>query len=301
MRILFAGTPATAVPPLLRLHQDHEVAAVLTRPPAKVGRKRVLTPSPVHGAATSLGLEVLTPDTLKDPQIAQRIAAYDVDAVAVVAYSHLIPAPLLDVPAHGWINLHYSLLPRWRGAAPVQYAIWNGDDTTGVSTFRIDAGLDTGALIDTAHTRIGPSETAGQLLERLTDIGSEVLAASMASLEAGTATLRPQEGEPTFAPKITTEDARLDLGADSQALARQTRALAPAPGTWAMLGDARIKIGPATATEGAFAPGEIITGSDVILGTGDGGLVLDRIAPPGKSWMAAADWARGLREKVVLT
>ena len=301
MRILFAGTPATAVPPLRRLSEDHEIAAILTRPPAPVGRKRVLTPSPVEEAARAMGIDVLTPATLKDDRVQRAIADLAPDAVAVVAYSLLIPSSLLAVPRHGWINLHYSLLPRWRGAAPVQYAIWHGDTTTGVTTFRIDAGLDTGDIIDAAATEIGPDATSGDLLERLTLLGSDVLASTMSSLAAGTAVLTPQTGEASLAPKITPAEAKLNLVEPAESLANQIRALTPAPGAWATMAGGRMKIGPARAIRGDFVPGQIAIGDEVVLGTGAGGLVLDRIAPPGKPWMRAGEWARGVRGKVVLS
>lgn len=300
MRIIFAGTPVTAVPSLIRLASEHEIAAVLTRAPAPVGRKRVLTPSPVEAAARELGLNVLTPATLKAPEIQEEIARLEPEAVAVVAYGLIIPPALLDVPAHGWINLHFSLLPQWRGAAPVQYAIASGQSTTGIATFQIEAGLDTGPVYDMVEVEIGHRETAGDLLERLSRDGAELLAGTLAGIEAGTAAPTPQEGEPSHAPQLTGHDGRLDLNRPARELDAHIRGFTPNPGTWTTWRGDRVKVGPAIPVDVSVPVGEIrVEGGDVLLGTGEGALRLDRIAPPGKPWMSASDWARGLRETVV--
>lgn len=296
---MFAGTPATAVPALNRLVADHEVVGVLTREPKPVGRKRVLTESPVHQASRDHGLDVYTPTTLKDSQITDTIASLKVDAVAVVAYGLLIPQNLLSVPTYGWINLHYSLLPRWRGAAPVQYAIWNQDTSTGVTTFRIDEGLDTGDILMMHKVDIEPDETSGQLLDRLSDRGAELLSDTITTLPELQG--QPQSGDTTYAPQLSSADGKLDLTRSAQELDAQIRAMTPAPGAWATWNGQRVKIGPARLVDVTGTPGTILVDKDVTLMTGDGGLVLDRIAPPGKSWMNASDWGRGLREEVVFS
>lgn len=271
------------------------MVAVLTRAPAPVGRKRVLTPSPVHQWATERGIEVHTPDKLTG-DLAELLK---VDTVAVVAYGLLVPQELLDVPTHGWLNLHYSLLPAYRGAAPVQAAIAAGEQTTGVSIFRIEQGLDTGPVFASRDTAIGARETAGELLERLSEEGAELFAETLEKIAFG---LEPTEqtGEPSYAPRVTSADARLDLTRPAAELDRIIRAYTPAPGAWATWDDQRVKIGPAEITAEAPPPGHVDTSSKrPVLGTGEGGLVLDRIAPPGKGWMNAEDWARGVRSEIV--
>lgn len=300
MRIIFAGTPSTAVPSLLRLAEEHEIVTVLTRAPAPVGRKRVLTPSPVEEKARELGLDVLTPATLKDPGVQDQIRDYAPEAVAVVAYGLIIPEALLTVPTHGWINLHFSLLPHWRGAAPVQHAIASGQKTTGIATFQIEKGLDTGPVFDMEEVEIGHRETAGELLDRLAVQGADLLARTLSALGSGTACAVPQEGEPTHAPQLRAADGRLDLTRSARELDAHIRGFTPAPGTWTTWDGDRVKIGPAVPVEADLPVGEVrIDGDEVLLGTGEGALRLDRIAPPGKPWMAAADWGRGVRGAVV--
>ena len=307
MRLVFAGTPEPAAVALQRLlASEHEVVAVLTRPDARKGRGRTLHPSPVKALALEHGIEVLTPETLAgDSSIQQRLRELSPDAVPVVAYGNLIPADLLDIPAHGWVNLHFSLLPAWRGAAPVQAAIANGDEVTGATTFRIDEGLDTGDILGKLETGIGQTETSGELLERLADTGAGLLAATMDALEAGTATPIPQPQEGTYAHKITPADARVDWAQPASVVDRGIRAHTPAPGAWTMRGEERFKLGPITPTDGdTLAPGEALFGkNEVLVGTADGDVRLGTIQPPGKKMMNAADWARGLhpeaKEEVV--
>lgn len=270
---------------------------MLTRAPAPVGRKRVLTKSPVHERSDALGIEVKTPETL-DESLAQWIGR--ADAVAVVAYGLLVPVSLLDVPRHGWINLHYSLLPQWRGAAPVQYAIAAGQTTTGISTFAIEAGLDTGDVYLSETVDIGEQETATELLSRLSDMGAGLLSRTLTEVGEGLVPV-PQSGEPTFAPRLRAEHGKLDVTESARHLANLTRAYDGGPGTWALWNDQRVKIGPATASDRQVSPGRIEVDTDVYLGTGEGSLVLNRIAPPGKQWMNARDWARGLREEIEWT
>lgn len=298
MRLVFAGTPEPAAVALQRLlASEHEVVAVLTRPDARKGRGRTLHPSPVKALALEHGIEVLTPESLAgDSTIQHRLRELSPDAVPVVAYGNLIPADLLDIPAHGWVNLHFSLLPAWRGAAPVQAAIANGDEVTGATTFRIDEGLDTGDILGKLETGIGQTETSGELLERLADTGAGLLAATMDALEAGTATPIPQPQEGTYAHKITPADARVDWAQPASVVDRGIRAHTPAPGAWTMRGEERFKLGPITPTDGdTLAPGEASFGkNEVLVGTADGDVRLGTIQPPGKKMMNAADWARGL-------
>ena len=298
MRLVFAGTPEPAAVALQRLlASEHEVVAVLTRPDARKGRGRTLHPSPVKALALEHGIEVLTPETLAgDSTMRHRLRELSPDAVPVVAYGNLIPADMLDIPAHGWVNLHFSLLPAWRGAAPVQAAIANGDEVTGATTFRIDEGLDTGDILGKLETGIGQTETSGELLERLADTGAGLLAATMDALEAGTATPIPQPQEGTYAHKITPADARVDWAQPASVIDRGIRAHTPAPGAWTMRGEERFKLGPITPTDGdTLAPGQAWFGkNEVLVGTADSDVRLGTIQPPGKKMMNAADWARGL-------
>lgn len=295
MRILFAGTPETAVPSLERLVADgHEVAAVLTRAPARAGRKHKLVRSAVHAAAEQLGIEVFTPTSLKDEQVQQEVKNLKPEAIAVVAYGLLVPPALLDIPRYGWINLHFSLLPAWRGAAPVQYAIWHGDDMTGASTFILEEGLDAGPVLGCVTEPIQMDDTSGTLLERLAESGAELLSRTFKLLDQGGVTARPQEGEPTFAPTIKTFEGQIDWTLPAVAIDRQIRAHTPAPGAWTMLEEGRLKLGPVSlAPDGPkLVPGEIANG---LVGTGSHPVRLGWIAPAGRRAMDARDWLRGAR------
>ena len=298
MRLVFAGTPEPAAAALERLiASDHEVVAVLTRPDARRGRGRTLHPSPVKALALEHGIEVLTPESLtRDDAIREQLKELAPDAIPVVAYGNLIPADMLDIPAHGWVNLHFSLLPKWRGAAPVQAAIAAGDAVTGATTFRINEGLDTGDILDVLETEIGEAETSGELLERLAYAGADLLVQTMDALEAGTAAPTTQPDEGTYAHKIAPADARVDWNQPAAVIDRGIRAHTPAPGAWTMCGDDRFKLGPVTPTgSGTLAPGEAAFGkNEVLVGTADGDVRLGTIQPPGKKMMNAADWARGL-------
>lgn len=298
MRLVFAGTPEPAAAALDRLiASDHEVVAVLTRPDARRGRGRTLHPSPVKALALEHGIEVLTPESLtRDAAIRDQLVSLAPDAIPVVAYGNLIPADMLDIPRHGWVNLHFSLLPQWRGAAPVQAAIANGDTTTGATTFRINEGLDTGDVLATLETEIGQTETSGELLERLAYSGADLLVETMDALAAGTATPTPQPEEGTYAHKIHPTDARVDWTQPSAIIDRTIRAHTPAPGAWTMRGEERFKLGPVVPTGGgSLAPGSVQLGkNEVLVGTADGDARLGMIQPPGKKMMNAADWARGL-------
>ncbi len=296
MRVMFAGTPAVAVPALRALYSsNHEVRAVLTRPPAPVGRKRVLTPSPVHQEADALGLEVLTGEP-NDPCVLEMLDT--VDCVAVVAYGALIREPALSRPTHGWVNLHFSLLPAWRGAAPVQYAIMSGERVTGVSVFQIEHGLDTGPVFATKAEPIQPNETAGDLLTRLADIGAPVLVKTLDAIEGGEATATPQTGQVTTAPTLRSSDGRIDWSLPAERIDARIRGLTPAPGAWTRTPDGeRFKIGPVRrSSHAAIPPGQLrVTEGTVLVGTGSAPVALDEMAPPGKPWMSSTDWARGLR------
>lgn len=308
MRLIFAGTPEPAVPALRALieHEDHEVVAVLTRPDARVGRGRSLKPSPVKAVALEHGIEVIDPVSLSDADARARLADLAPDCIPVVAYGNLVPKDLLDVPAHGWVNLHFSLLPAWRGAAPVQAAIAAGDEITGASTFLIEEGLDTGPVFGTVTEAIKPTDTADDLLGRLAQSGAALLAATMDGLEAGR--LRPEAQSAdgvSHAPKIVSDDARVDWSMPGHLIDRRIRAHTPAPGAWTMLGDDRLKLGPVTPVAGdddaldqaPLEPGRIrVEKKRVLVGAGGGTAVaLGDVQPPGKRMMNAVDWARGAR------
>ncbi|MCF4006575.1 methionyl-tRNA formyltransferase [Corynebacterium uropygiale] len=307
MRLVFAGTPEPAVVALRRLiESEHEVLAVLTRPDAQRGRGRSLRPSPVKACAEEHGIEVLTPRSLKPgtedgEQLRERLRELAPDCLPVVAYGQLITPDLLDVAPHGWVNLHFSLLPAWRGAAPVQAAIAHGDDITGASTFRIEEGLDTGPVFGTVTEPIGPKDTADDLLTRLAYSGADLLAATMDGLDAGTLEAQPQRGEATYAAKIAVEDARIDWNAPDFDIDRKIRAHTPGPGAWTMLGESRLKIAPVSREDavpeslGELRPGQIgLTKKDVFVGTATRPVRLSEVQAPGKRRMGARDWARGL-------
>ncbi|MCB2175858.1 MAG: methionyl-tRNA formyltransferase [Actinomycetales bacterium] len=301
MRLLFAGTPEVALPSLARLlASEHEVVAVLTRPDAPAGRGRRLVPSPVSVAAQEAGVEVLTPRTLRDPEAAERIAALDLDLAAVVAYGGLVPAGLLDVPRHGWVNLHFSLLPAWRGAAPVQHALLHGDELTGATTFRLEAGLDTGPVYGTLTEEVRPRDTAGELLGRLAEAGSGLLVATVDGLAAGDLVAIPQPADDvSLAPRLTTDDARVRWEHPATAVDRRVRACTPAPGAWTTDPEgARLKLGPVVPRPDAepLAPGALrVSRAEVLVGTATDPVQLGDVAPSGRRLMPAADWARGAR------
>lgn len=300
MRVLFAGTPAVAVPSLeALLASNHEVIGALTRPPAPAGRKRVLTPSPVHAAAEAAGLPVLTSDRPHDEPTMAALAELSPDVVAVVAYGALVRSPALELPRYGWINLHFSLLPAWRGAAPVQHAIMAGEEITGASTFQIEAGLDTGPVLGTMTETIRPRDTAGELLERLAHAGAPLLVATLDAVESGAAQPSPQPADGvSMAPRLTSADAEVDWSLPAHVVDRRIRGCTPAPGAWTLREGARFKLGPVRPLRGAepLAPGEIrVSGEEVVVGSGSHPVQLDRIAPPGKGWMGAGAWARGAR------
>ena len=299
MRLLFAGTPDVAAISLRAiLDADHEVVAVLTRPDAPSGRGRTLTASPVAELARDAGLPVLQPTSLRDPDVLAALADLAPDCAPVVAYGLLIPPAALEIPVHGWVNLHFSLLPAWRGAAPVQHAIWRGDDVTGATTFRLDPGMDTGPVYGTLTERVRPDDTAGTLLDRLAVAGSGLLVATLDAIAAGRAHPVPQAGEPSLAPKLTPDDARVRWTDPATGIDRQVRACTPAPGAWSTIRDERLGIGPVTVDpDGApLAPGAVRVGKrDIHVGTATSPVRLGLVRPAGKREMPAADWARGVR------
>ncbi|WP_284985541.1 methionyl-tRNA formyltransferase [Arthrobacter sp. fls2-241-R2A-172] len=304
MRVLFAGTPAVAVPSLDSLIKaGFDVVAVLTRPDAPVGRKRILTPSPVAARAAELGLDVIKAAKV-DADTTARIAEFSPDVAAIVAYGGIVPRAALGVPTHGWINLHFSLLPAWRGAAPVQRSIIAGDDITGAATFQLEEGLDTGPVFGTLTETVRPEDTAGDLLDRLSVNGAVLLSQTLSAIEAGQAVAQPQSGEVSLAPKLTLDDGRLDWSQPALALNRRARGVTPEPGAWTTLDGQRVKLEPVLPRPDVkdLAPGTIrVEAQSVLVGTGSHAVQLGRIQPAGKKMMSPADWARGLAapERVV--
>jgi methionyl-tRNA formyltransferase len=301
MRLLFAGTPEPAVPSLKALlGSRHEVVAALTRPDTHSGRRGTLAPSPVAVAADEAGLPVLKPASIRADEFAAEFAALRVDAVAVVAYGALIGEALLEAAPHGWINLHFSLLPAWRGAAPVQAAIRAGDDVTGASTFLIEKGLDTGPVFGTVTETIRPTDTTGDLLHRLSASGAALLVATFDGLADGTVTAVPQSADGvSHAPKVTVADAEVDFRLPALAIDRLIRSVTPAPGAWVASRWGRLGLGPVTVAADADVrpgPGEIVAGKrDVLIGTASVPVRLSTVQQPGKRAVPAADWARGAR------
>ncbi len=302
MRVVFTGTPEVALPSLeALLGSDHEVVAVLTRPDARAGRGRELVTSPVRQRAEAAGIEVLTPERPRDPDFLQRLGDLAPDVCPVVAYGAIVPQAALDLPVHGWVNLHFSLLPAWRGAAPVQHAIMAGDEITGASTFQIEAGLDTGPVYGVMTERIRPSDTAGDLLGRLAEGGAGLLVATLDGIADGSLTPVAQSAEGvSLAPKIEAGDALVDWSRPAVAIDRQVRGCTPAPGAWTTFRGERLGIMPvqvdAAYAGSALAPGEVAAGKRAVhVGTATGPVVLTEVRPHGKKHMQAADWARGVR------
>jgi methionyl-tRNA formyltransferase len=324
LRIVFAGTPAPAVPTLRRLAAGpHQVVGVVTRPPAPQGRKRVLTPSPVHSAAEELGLPVIETARL-DEDATERIDALEPDLGVIVAYGGLVREPLLSRPTHGWINLHFSLLPAWRGAAPVQHALIAGDRVTGASVFQLVPELDAGDVFAELRREVAAGETSGDLLSALAEDGAGLVAEVVDGIADGTALATPQQGEPTFAPKLTIDDARLDFSRPSAEVDARFRGVTPEPGAFTEVDGVRLKVLEAQpadhwtaelgddpmaswlgadvggaeargATTGSAAPGRVTrVGRRILVGTADGAIDLLRVQPAGRTAMAAADWWRGL-------
>lgn len=277
----------------------HELVAVVTRPDAPAGRGRGLVRSPVGRWADERGVEVLTPARPREPEFLDRLRARQPDCVPVVAYGALVPPAALEIPRHGWINLHFSLLPAWRGAAPVQHAVLHGDQITGASVFQLAEGLDTGPVFGTLTTEIRPADTAGDLLDRLAHAGAGLLLTVLDAIEAGTAQARPQPADGvSHAPKLTVDDAQVRWTEPAFAVDRRVRAATPSPGAWATFRGDRIKLGPVhpVANGPRLEPGDIhVDRSQVLVGTATVPVALGEVRAAGKKPMPAADWARGAR------
>ncbi|MEU4646789.1 methionyl-tRNA formyltransferase [Nocardia fluminea] len=299
MRVVFAGTPEPAVPSLRRLieSEGHEVVAVVTRPDAVAGRGRKLLRSPVGQLADEHGIPVLTPRKPSEPDFVAALTELAPDCCPVVAYGALLPQQVLDIPAHGWINLHFSLLPAWRGAAPVQAAIDAGDDMTGASTFLIEAGLDTGPVYGVMTEKIGLTDTAGELLARLAEAGAVLLEKTLDGVEDGSLQAIPQSHDGvTYAPKVTVEAGRIGFDEPALAIHRHIRAVTPAPGAWTEVNGLRLKLGPVEMVEETLPERAIeVRKSGVFVGTSTTAVRLGQVQPPGKKMMNALDWARGAR------
>jgi methionyl-tRNA formyltransferase len=322
MRLVFAGTPEVAVPALDALAASpHTLLAVLTRPDTVAGRGRRSVRSPVARWAEEREIPVLRPDRPGDPGFLDELAALAPDCVPVVAYGALLPRTALDVPRYGWVNLHFSLLPAWRGAAPVQRALIAGDEITGATTFAIEEGLDTGPVYGHMTERIRATDTAGDLLARLAEGGAQLLRQTLDGIADGSLSPQPQSSDDvSLAPKIMAEDARIDWTRPAWAVDRQVRGCTPAPGAWTTFRGERVKLGPVTpltpagsgpgpgpgdgpgTSDGAAgpapapAPGEIRSGRrEVLVGTATGPVRLGTVQPPGRRAVPAADWARGAR------
>lgn len=294
LRLAFMGTPDFSVPALQALHAaGHEIAAVYSQPPRRAGRGQKQRPSPIHAAAEKLGLEVRTPESLKTPEALEAFAALNLDAAAVVAYGLILPKAILEAPKRGCFNIHASLLPRWRGAAPIQRAILAGDRESGVSIMQMDEGLDTGPICLRRPLPIADTMTASDLHDGLAALGAEMIVEALAALEAGELACAPQPAEGvTYAAKLTREEGRLDWSQPAAALARKVRAFTPWPGAWFEVKGERIKVLEAEAAEGGGAPGTRI-GPEFTVACGVGALRLLRVQRQGKAAVAASDFLRG--------
>jgi len=305
MRVVVAGTPDVALPSLDAIARSrHDILAVLTRPDAPAGRGRHLARSGVATWADAHGVRVLQPRRPAQPDFLTELRALAPDCCPVIAYGGLIPRAALDIPAHGWVNLHFSLLPAWRGAAPVQRALMAGDEVTGATTFLLEEGLDTGPVYGVLTEKIRPQDTAGDLLTRLAEAGAQLLVATLDGIEDGTLEARPQPADGvTHAPKVTVDDARIDWGLPAAVVDRRIRACTPAPGAWTVWHGQRLGVGPVglvpddpASDADPPAPGElVVTRRSVLVGTASGPVQLGDVRPPGKRAMPAAAWARGAR------
>jgi methionyl-tRNA formyltransferase len=300
MRVVFAGTPEAALPALDAIAgSDHDLIGVVTRPDAPAGRGRRLVASPVAQRAEALGVPLLKPEHPRDPEFQAALRDLAPDCCPVVAYGALLPQSALDIPAHGWVNLHFSVLPAWRGAAPVQHAIWAGEEVTGATTFRLVRELDAGPVFGVMTETIRPRDTAGDLLARLAEGGAGLLVGTLDGLAEGALEARPQQEDGvSLAPKITVEDARVDWTEPAVAVDRRVRACTPGPGAWSTYAGDRLKLGPVTlaADRDPLPPGRLeVTKSAVHVGTATGPVRLGDVKAFGKREMPAVDWARGVR------
>jgi methionyl-tRNA formyltransferase len=299
VKIVFGGTPDVAIPSLDALaNSRHELLAVVTRPDAPRGRGKKLTASPVAQRAVELGIEVLKPQRPRDEEFVNRLKELEPECCPVVAYGALLPQRVLDIPRHGWINLHFSLLPAWRGAAPVQHAILAGDQLTGATTFRIVLELDAGPIFATVAEPIRPDDTAGDLLRRLSMSGARLLVDTLSGIEDGALTPAPQpetDAQVSYASKINVEDAHIDWTQPVEAVDRLVRACNPAPGAWTTFRGERFKINSARISDFVLPPGQLeVSKRSVRVGTATRALELDEVQARGKIPMAAAAWARGV-------
>lgn len=300
MRLLFAGTPKVAVATLdALLESGHEVVAVLTRPDALAGRGRRLVASAVAQRATELGLRLMQPDRPTDPDFLADLEILGVDVAPIVAYGGLIPPAALALPRNGWINLHFSLLPAWRGAAPVQRAIMAGDDITGASTFILEEGLDTGPVLGVVTETIRPTDTSGDVLARLALSGAELMVRTLDAIEEGVAVPSPQPNDGiSLAPRITTDEVRIDWTRPALAIDRLVRGATPEPGAWTTLRGQRLGVGPVKllVDDTSLVAGQLaVDRAGIRVGTGSHAVLLGEVKPAGKRWMPASDWARGAR------
>ena len=300
MRIVFAGTPDAALPALdALLESRHEVLGVVTRPDAPAGRGRRVASSPVTRRAAVAGIEVLRPDSPKDPGFLGWLKEVSPDGCAAVAYGALLPANVVEIPRVGWVNLHFSLLPAWRGAAPVQRALIAGDVITGASTFRIVPELDAGPVFGVLTERIRADDTAGTLTRRLAEHGADLLVSTLDGIEEGS--LQPREQDhrgASYAPKLSADEAQIPWRQPAHVVDRLIRGCTPAPGAWTTNGDLRLKIGPSKPRADVLdlTPGRLrVSKSDVLVGTGTHAVALTTVQRAGKKPMHAVDWARGLR------
>jgi methionyl-tRNA formyltransferase len=304
VRLVFAGTPAPALPSLAALLDSprHEVVAVLSRPDAPTGRGRRMAPSPIAALAQERGVPVLRPPSPNTADFVAMLAALEPDCCPVVAYGSLLRPAVLEVPRCGWVNLHFSVLPAWRGAAPVQASIRHGDEVGGATTFLLDEGMDTGPVYGVVTETIGPRDTSGALLERLAHSGARLLVATLDGIEDGALGPVPQPAEgASLASKVTVSDAEIDWNRPAMAVDRLVRSVTPEPGAWSTLGEERIGLGPVEPVEfcaetPGLAPGELrVEKRRVLVGAGGGAVVLGEVRAPGKRPMPAPDWARGAR------
>ena len=298
MRVVFAGTPEVALPSLEAIATSrHELVGVVSRPDAPAGRGRRLVASPVAQRAEELGVPVLKPAHPRDPDFQEQLRALAPDACPVVAYGALLPQSALDIPVHGWINLHFSLLPSYRGAAPVQRAIWDGEEITGATTFRIVKELDAGPTFGVMTQTIRPEDTAGTLLTKLAEGGAGLLVATLDGVEDGSLDAREQPADGvTYAPKISPDDARVTWSHPAVGVDRQIRACTPAPGAWTTFQGERLKVGPVQVSDEKLEPGMLeVRKNEVLVGTGTAAVRLGTVKANGRNQMPAADWARGAR------
>lgn len=299
MRLVFAGTPAVAVPALEALAASrHEVVAVLTRPDAPAGRGRAPKESPVATRAAELGIDVLKPTSPSEPEFLKTLTALNPDCCPVVAYGAILRREALDIPKYGWVNLHFSVLPAWRGAAPVQRSIMAGDEVTGACVFSIVEELDAGPVLGLLTERILDTDTAGDLLERLAGLGAGLLKDAIDHIEDGDISAMPQaEDGLSYAPKLTVDDARVDWSRPAFAIDRQIRGCTPSPGAWTTLDGERFKLGPITnVDENTLKPGHIAVEKNAVrVGTATIDVLLGDVQPHGKKRMNAADWGRGAK------